>query len=294
MAKRLAADPVRRALANAVNRDRIPLDFCIGRNWGDALSPVMVELLSGKRVVHLEGLYHDRFMVIGSILERANERSVVWGSGFIRESGVVVGHPKKVHAVRGPLSREILLRQGVECPEIFGDPALLFPRFFDPIVDKRYSVGIIPHYTDKGNEWVERYRLNPQVLVIDIESSIQDFVRSVKSCQTILSSSLHGLICADAYGIPNTWVILSDEVVGGDFKFRDYRHSIGAGEPEALRLNIDVDLLFAVEKAKLWPLDIDLRELFLACPFLSGELRSEVMGSRLLPAKVGTSMIPVI
>lgn len=285
MVKRVVVDPVRRAAVKCAYSDRLPLDWRLGFNWGDALNPVLVELLSGKKSIHLEGRHHDRFMVIGSILDGANERSEVWGSGFIREGGSTIGHPPAVHAVRGPLSRALLLKQGVDCPEIYGDPALLLPLFFNPDVPKHYSVGIIPHYIDKDSEWLERYRHDPQVLIIDIESGIQNFVRSVKSCRAILSSSLHGLICADAYNIPNTWVQFSDDVEGGSFKFRDYRLSISAGEPKAIRLTEGVDLPFAASKAKHWPLNIDLRKLILTCPFLSENLREEVLGSELLPAK---------
>jgi pyruvyltransferase len=277
--KRLAVDPARRTAIKVACRGRVPLTWCLGANWGDALSPVLVELLAGKPAIHLEGLHHDRYLAIGSILGGANERAEVWGSGFIRENEPILGCPRAVHAVRGPLSRESLVKQGVECPEVYGDPALLLPRFFNPGARKRYSVGIIPHYIDKGHPWLDRWRRDPQVLLLDIESGIQEFVRSVKSCEAILSSSLHGLICADAYGVPNAWVQLSDEVIGGDFKFRDYRLSIGAGEPVPIRISMDTELAAAVAKAEHRKLGIDLRKLILACPFLSDTLRCEALGA---------------
>lgn len=277
LAKRIAVNPVRRLVVKVAYRGRVPLMWCAGRNWGDALSPVLVELLSGKPAVHLEGLHHDRYLAIGSILGGANERAEVWGSGCIRENEPLVGRPRAVHAVRGPLSRESLRKQGVECPEVYGDPALLLPRFFNPLVEKRYAVGIIPHYIDKGHPWLERHRRDPQVVILDIESGTQEFVRAVKSCEVILSSSLHGLICADAYGVPNAWVRFSDEVIGGDFKFRDYRLTIGAGEPTPVRITEDTRLSYAMARAERHELRIDLRKLLLACPFLSDALRSEVV-----------------
>lgn len=288
-------DPIRRVLVKLLCSGRVPLTWCYGRNWGDALSPVLVRLLSGKPVFHLEGLHHDRYLVIGSILEGANETTEVWGSGFIREDGKVIGRPRAVHAVRGPLTRALLLKQGIECPEIYGDPALLLPHFFNPNVTKRYSVGIVPHYIDKGCAWLKQHRTNPQVLILDIESDIMDFVREIKSCEVILSSSLHGLICADAYGVPNVWVQFSDDVVGGDFKFRDYRLSIGAEDPKPLRVTEKTELMFAARKAVRRPMNIDLRKLILACPFLSEKLRNEVnatgLESKALPERFASTRL---
>ena len=118
-------------------------------------------------------------------------------------------------------------------------PALLLPRFFNPTVVKKYKVGIIPHFSDKRHPWVESYRNDPRVLIIDIESGIGNVVRAIKSCEMILSSSLHGLVCADAYGIPNVWIKLSDKLLGGSFKFRDYRLSINAAE--AVPVDVQAD-----------------------------------------------------
>lgn len=290
--KRLAIDPARRVVAKTIFRDRVPLQWCLGANWGDALSPVLVELLSGKQAIHREGLHHDRYLCIGSILGSANRRAEVWGSGFISETATVIERPSVVHAVRGPLTREMLLNQSIDCPKIYGDPALLLPRFYNPDVTKRYSVGIIPHYIDKEHHLLDQYRQDPQVLILDIESGLKGFVTAVKSCEIILSSSLHGLICADTYGVPNAWIMLSDDVVGQGFKFRDYRLSIGAGEPVPVRITEKTKLDDVIDEAKLNPLKISLRKLLLACPFLSKSIKDEVLHnestSEGLPTKISS------
>ena len=270
--KNIALDPARRMAVKVIHRNKVPLAWCEGRNWGDALSPWLVQRLSGRPVIHLEGLHHDRFLAIGSILGGANGRAQVWGSGFIREDEGLIGKPRAVHAVRGPLSREKLLQLGVDCPEVYGDPALLLPRFFNPEMEKRHAVGIIPHYIDKGHPWLTQFAHDPQVRIIDIEAGIEDFVRDVKSCEVILSSSLHGLICADSYGIPNAWIRLSGDVVGGDFKFRDYRASIGAADPVALRIKDQTRLDVLVSAVEMHDPNIDLLRLLSACPFLSTNL----------------------
>jgi pyruvyltransferase len=219
-------------------------------------------------------------MAIGSILGGANSRAEVWGSGLVDEGHRLLKPPRAIYAVRGPLSRDLLIKQGINCPEVYGDPSLLLPRFFNPEVVKSHKVGIIPHFSDKGHSWVENHRNDPRVLIIDIESGIGNFVRSVKSCEMILSSSLHGLICADAYGIPNAWIKLSDILLGGSFKFRDYRLSIMAKEPMPIDISTNPPLEDAIAAVEFHELRIDLRKLLLACPFLDDNLREEVANTQ--------------
>jgi hypothetical protein len=42
-----------------------------------------------------------------------------------------------------------------------------------------------------------------------------------------LTTSLHGIITADALGIPNHWLRVSENVFGGDWKFLDYFSAVG-------------------------------------------------------------------
>ena len=73
--------------------------------------------------------------------------SIVWGTGCIAP-GRIGQTPKKIYAVRGPLTKKELDKRGISCPEIYGDPALLFPQIYNPKIEKKYKLGIIPHYID--------------------------------------------------------------------------------------------------------------------------------------------------
>jgi pyruvyltransferase len=262
------------------HQDSIPLAWYSDYpNWGDAINPVLAGLLSGKPVRKVEVGEGDCYIAVGSILWMADSRTEVWGSGFMKAENTVQAPPKKIHAVRGPLTREVLRTQGIECPEVYGDPVLLLPQFYNPKVDPQYEVGLVPHISDKEQPWIEQQRGQPGVLVIDVQGDAWEFVQAVKSCRVILSSSLHGLICADAYGVPNAWIRPSERVPGGDFKFRDYRLSIGAEEPKPLHVTADTLMLDLASQAKPHPLHIDLRKLLLACPFLNAELRATFAGS---------------
>ena len=147
---------------------------------------------------------------------------------------------------------------------------------FDPHISKRYDVGIVPHYEDKNHPWVDRVGADPSVRIIDVTGDVFDFVREIKSCDIIIASSLHGLICADAYGVPSLWMELSDKVVGEGFKFRDYFASVGREVDAPVRPSVTTPLSRIVMKADKYRIRIDLTQLLLSCPFLKRSLRTRL------------------
>lgn len=205
-------------------------------NFGDDLNRILLELISGKKVIPYKYSIVSRFrkrvnyLCIGSIISQlSNEQSIIWGSGVLSPELPLTSKPFKVLAVRGPLSRDYLLKQGVDCPEVYGDPALLLPKFYRPAsYNKKYKIGIIPHYTDKKNPLIDRYRQHSEVYVLDVQlyGSYKLFIDTICACEYIISSSLHGLIISDAYGIPNVWIQFSSGIIGGRFKFEDYFLSV--------------------------------------------------------------------
>ena len=90
---------------------------------------------------------------IGSLIDMGlfNSHTIIWGAGTIAGTAKLHYKPLKVCAVRGKLTRKYLLEQGIDCPEIYGDPALLLPKIYQPKVEKQYKLGIIPHYVDQEN-----------------------------------------------------------------------------------------------------------------------------------------------
>jgi len=200
-------------------------------NFGDVLSPLVLRWISGCAVLNIEDLPRYRgpvYLTIGSILDGvAIKNAVIWGSGFISSQGRMATEPRQVLAVRGPLTRQNLLDQGVKCPEVYGDPGLLVRRMFDPTLSREFEYGVVPHFKDKGLIPPLLVR-NEDVNLIDVQSKPAEFIRELCRCKRILSSSLHGLITADAFGIPSAQFSLSDRISGGgSFKFMDYYESVG-------------------------------------------------------------------
>lgn len=190
-------------------------------NFGDQLSASVVEWATGVPVTWAPAWYDRKILGVGSILQRALSASdYVWGSGLIRDLKVDPPQGVTFLAVRGPMTRHNIR---ADVPEVFGDPALLLPLFCTRPVETLYSVGIVPHFHDY--EAVDKD--DPGVQVIDVTRPWEDVVDAIRSCELIVSSSLHGVIVAEAYGIPAVWVRISDGVIGGSFKFHDYLLATG-------------------------------------------------------------------
>ena len=239
-------------------------------NWGDALNKVMIEKISGKTCQWVntnDGNTKEKHIVLGSILQWADEHTILWGPGFIGDDRRLSKKPKKICAVRGPLTREIIINQGYDCPEVYGDPALLYPRLYNPRgIVKKHKIGIIPHYIDADNPWIKRLRRHG-IKIINILDPINKVVDEILECEMIAASSLHGVIAADAYGVPSTWIELSDKVIGKGFKFRDYFMSVGRTDREPLIVNETTKLKEVYDKFYDYKINIDLDKLWEACPF---------------------------
>ena len=215
-------------------------------NFGDALSPLLIEELSGE-TTQLKGAYikkmrrflkgvlylstqaistilfpwQSNVLAVGSVITCGNKRSKVWGSGFMSDSGKFNGG--NIFAVRGPYTADRLVKQGFPKCEIYGDPALLLPLWLNPAKEKKYKLGIVPHWKETASfiaDYGEKYK------IIDLRTKdVDKVVEDITSCHYILSTSLHGLIVAHAYHIPALW-IKKGYIETDGFKFADYFSSV--------------------------------------------------------------------
>lgn len=236
-------------------------------NLGDSLNKDLISKLSGKPVVWTKNNSNKQFYTaVGSVIQEINDHAVVWGSGLISDKSRPVFPPKAILAVRGPLTHHRLEKLGISTPKVYGDPALLLSKFYKAKTKKKYKIGIIPHFIDKNSLNLQK-RLPETMKIIDIqETNVQKFIDSINECENVLSSSLHGMIIADAFRIPSARVSFSDKIVGGDFKFHDYCLSVNRRTYKAVDLSkkiLDESLL----KIKFELGDIDQEVLLESCPF---------------------------
>lgn len=245
-------------------------------NFGDELSPLLV-----RRILDRSGLGDvavepsgdgPKLLAVGSVLQQAREGDVVWGAGINGKSW-----PRRlktidslhVAAVRGPLTRRALQRFGFEVPAVFGDPGLLFPELFrDEIaqagetVRRKYGKADVIYIPNLNDESLlpERFAHLPEgVTLVSPTAAPIEVAAMVAQARLVISSSLHGLVFADACGVPCRPHLSAFEPI---FKYVDYFEGVGRSQ-YAFHLTIED----ALEAADLAMVQIDTSQILQAFPF---------------------------
>lgn len=177
-------------------------------NFGDELGALILTKLGYK--VRRVALSKADVVIIGTILDIAETQNpnvtvLGAGSGHSHESE----HNFYSLAVRGKLTA-----LNLKTDAVLGDVGLLASRIWTKS-PARYNIGVVRHYVDKDD-----YPFAD--IVIDATEDAETVIKKISSCRVILSSSLHGLIIADSYGIPNMR-IARDDVISGNWKWMDYK-----------------------------------------------------------------------
>lgn len=189
-------------------------------NFGDHIGNYIIEKLTGIKPTFIHPSVNiERVNVYsGSVLQESQNNWHCYGLGFGESNQICKEKPSKIYSVRGRYSRDMLLRQGIECPEIYFDICQLLPMIYKPKVDKRWDVSFIPHFLD-WNEY-RVYDDDKTTHVINICDNPEKIIHEVLQSRRIISTSLHGLILSDVYKIPNKWEKSKQQV--SEFKFHDY------------------------------------------------------------------------
>lgn len=204
-------------------------------NFGDEITPWLFNKMCGisqSSPCNIKLEKGSILLAVGSIMRLSSPKTIVWGSGIRNVDQSDFTRAKKYCAVRGPFSQRQLKKLGFDCPEVYGDPGLLLPKYYLPKIKKKFKLGIIPHvseYTDLK----KIYSKIPGVNVISLKTNkIERVIDEIVSCESTVSSSLHGIITSVAYNIPTRWLKYSDRITGDDIKFYDFFASI---DPAVIR-----------------------------------------------------------
>ena len=199
------------------------------KNLGDVLSLVVYKGMldakgikmnqKTKKTVHLFG--------VGSVIGMGNFDAVIWGSGIHTFNTVkdIVGQRKyrkyDIRAVRGPITASLLTACGYNCPKVYGDPAILMTDIY-PVkqLEKKYKTSVILHIEHQNVERpddVHYINMNTD----DYKKVIDEIMMSEK----VISSSLHGIILSETYGVPTVFMLegMENELL----KFYDWYYSTG-------------------------------------------------------------------
>lgn len=261
----------------------------IPQNWGDDLNAHFLETIFGKRFVctptPIFSLFskvsytRPHYYLIGSIIHpdcQNEKKRIVWGSGLMRplEKGSTA-KSQTFLAVRGPLTRKSLLEHGATVPEIYGDPALLLPRFYTPPPLPEKRVAIVAAWWEYKNPAFAQFCKNAEkqgAYVVHVRGykDWRHVIRDIAGAEFVISSSLHGIITAEAYKTPCLWAIFSPKKNNEDhfFKYRDFYQSIGKEIQTPVLISETTSLDELREKVSSWtPGKIDTDPLLSVAPF---------------------------
>lgn len=234
-------------------------------NMGDLLNELIIEDLFGYEVVKSEGRFDIDTTGIGSglnglfpkksqaeilpkrmlysVYDKLTSPMQIWSTGFISyptEVEIPLRQNINIACVRGELTKKRLAEitnRNLDNVHT-ADGGLLASELLKQKVPKKYAVGIIPHYKEINESYFKQLAGGyKNSLLINLADEPLKVIEQIASCECILSTSLHGLIVADSFGIPNTRLIFTDNLKGDGYKFNDYYSAFGIKEHKIIDLN---------------------------------------------------------
>ncbi len=203
-------------------------------NLGDYLAVPICDFMLKKKGIDIDKPISCKkhLFTVGSAGLRSFQNATMWGTGIMYdglrgawwEKYWDASHRQlDIRAVRGPLTREVFLRLGHKCPEIYGDPGILMPLIYKPTIPKfKKEFAIIPQYTRE----IELRSYYPDDNLISMcTNDYKAVIDKIVSCKIVYSSSLHGIILAESYGVPAIFFRQVSSKI--DFKYKDYYASTG-------------------------------------------------------------------
>ena len=221
-------------------------------NMGDLLNELLIRNVFGQDLVRHKpstselsciGSGMDCFMVKNKVYPQwyslalqarskfINYPNIVWCTGFLFHEMNDTRFFRKIEfrSVRGELTKtrvEKIIGKKLNIPT--GDGGILAPLLFKKAIPKKYTVGIIPHMNEYDNPAFHKLKENySNSVIIDLKQDAMSVIELIAQCETILSSSLHGLVVADSFKIPSKWIKVTDLMKGDGFKYHDYYSAYG-------------------------------------------------------------------
>lgn len=248
----------------------ISISYSNVNNMGDALNKDLIEYCFKCNVVRKSPLF-AKVSGIGSglgtykygdnlfnnikkkIFGLCFPKVYIWGTGFISYKDNNKPFFKKdmtFCAVRGNLTKrrvELQLNRKLD-NVVLGDGGILASYMLNEKTEKKYDLGIIPHFREKEEECFKQLKNTfENSIIIDVQDSPINVIKKIGECKTIVSSSLHGLIISDSLRVPNIHIVATKKLMGDGFKFDDY---YSAYDIEHEYIDLNTEKLNSIEEIK--------------------------------------------
>lgn len=223
----------------------------IGKNFGDCLSPIILKHYGFTPVFSTNNDKSD-IVIAGTLLQWLDKDYDGFIVGVGGDDKKYNFHKAKILALRGKLTQRNM--ENIEKNVVLADPGLLIPLIYDSTQTKYWKLGIIPHFVDFEHPSIcsLKEKLGEECKIINVRRDPKDVINDITSCQYIVSSSLHGLIIADAYAIPNKRIVIRETMPAYfyDYKFDDY-YSIYDYKHVPLELSEDTSIEYLLSECKV-------------------------------------------
>src|SRR5690606_8658436 len=91
------------------------------------------------------------------------------------------------------------------------------------------GVVLVPHLVDEA--YVRSMSLPNDWRIVSPDGPPEQVVAQIASAEVVVSSSLHGLITADSYGIPAIWARTINPLAGNNSVYKFHDHAGARGRP---------------------------------------------------------------
>jgi pyruvyltransferase len=212
-------------------------------NLGDMISYYIIKHLTNKNnlsinIIPINSKTPENFIKNGKVLVlvgstinqihtiKTNEDIFLMGCGNINGNTIKIPNNVKILGVRGELTKKSLIYN--DNIDVISDPGLLISEVFPVKKTPTKKIGYIIHSVDR-----EKFFLDNPDLKIDLVNNYQEpekFIYELLDYEKIISSSLHGIIFSNSYNKEVVGIRITDKIMGGDFKYKDYYQTIGNSE----------------------------------------------------------------
>ena len=204
-------------------RSPLGLSFLRKENAGDLLGPHLRHRILGQEGLDIRKIQrNNRLLSIGSVLHFARNGDTVWGTGVNGKVDPTLHKFDhiKIKALRGPLTAQFLNSKNITTPNTYGDPGILTSRYWPRTNSQSGETIYIPHMRENIDASISsRHKVVSPLMKLDL------FIAEIQKASKVISTSLHGIIIAESYGIPA--VLVENNSGETLFKYNDYYQGTG-------------------------------------------------------------------